>query len=86
MVPITPASGPATPGEANVAVVTKNRIGNALAVVAAVIGLVLVFSGAGHGDDALLNAVNEHALHRVYVLQDARHQVARGPVVEPMER
>ena len=30
--------------------VTKNRIGNALAVVAAVIGLVLVFSGAGHGD------------------------------------
>jgi hypothetical protein len=33
-------------------VVTKNRIGNALAVAAAVVGLVLVFSGAGHGDDA----------------------------------
>ena len=31
--------------------VTKNRIGNALAVAAAVVGLVLVFSGAGHGDD-----------------------------------
>ncbi|NMO89348.1 hypothetical protein [Actinomycetospora sp. TBRC 11914] len=30
--------------------VTKNRIGNALAVAAAVVGLVLVFSGAGHGD------------------------------------
>ncbi len=30
---------------------TKNRIGNALAVAAAVVGLVLVFTGAGHGDD-----------------------------------
>ena len=32
---------------------TKNRIGNALAVAAAVVGLVLVFSGAGHGEDAV---------------------------------
>ena len=31
---------------------TKNRIGNALAVAAAVVGLVLVVSGAGHGQDA----------------------------------
>jgi hypothetical protein len=36
--------------------VTKNRIGNALATLAAVVGMVLVITGAGHrsggGDDA----------------------------------
>ena len=30
---------------------TKERVGNALAVAAAVVGLVLVFSGAGHKSD-----------------------------------
>jgi hypothetical protein len=48
---VTPTAGRPRQG-GDVAVLTKNRIGNALAVAAAVVGLVLVFSGAGHGENA----------------------------------
>ncbi len=34
-------------------------------------------------DHAFLDAVNEHALDRVHVLDHARHQIAGGPIVEP---
>src|SRR5436309_8681080 len=39
-----------------------------------------------NGDDTLLDSVDQHSLHRVHVLDDARHQVARGAIVEPAQR
>ena len=35
----------------DVAVLTKDRVGAALAILAGIVGLVLVFSGSGNGDD-----------------------------------
>ncbi len=37
-------------------------------------------------DDALLDAVDQHALDTRHVLDEARHDVARRPVVEPPQR
>ena len=39
-----------------------------------------------HGDDALLDAVDQHALHRGDVVDDARDDVARGALVVPAQR
>lgn len=67
--------------------VTKNRIGNALAVAAAVLGLVLVFSGAGHGGDA--RATPPPADHVVappapgQVRAPAPAQQTQGPATPP---
>ena len=37
-------------------------------------------------DHALLDSVNQHALDRVHILNHPRHQIARGPIVEPTKR
>ena len=39
-----------------------------------------------HGHDSLLDSVNQHALDRVHILQDARHQIARRAIIEPAQR
>src|SRR5947208_994238 len=39
-----------------------------------------------NGDNALLDPIDQHALHRVHVLDYSRHQVARGAIVEPAQR
>ena len=39
-----------------------------------------------HGDDALLDAVDEHAFHGGDVVDDASDDVARGALVVPAER
>ena len=39
-----------------------------------------------YGDRPLFDAVDEHALDIVHVLDDARHDIARGPLVEPRQR
>src|SRR4029450_21155 len=36
-----------------------------------------------NGHDTLLDSVDQHALDRVDVLNHARHQIARGAIVEP---
>ena len=39
-----------------------------------------------HRDHALFDSVDQHAFHRRDVLQDARHQIARRPIIEPAQR
>ena len=37
------------------------------------------------GDHALFDSVDQHALYRIHVFNHARHQVARGAIVEPAQ-
>src|SRR4029077_18466185 len=39
-----------------------------------------------HGNDALLNAVDQHTLHRRHIFQQSRHEIAGGAIVEPTKR
>src|SRR5438046_1469793 len=38
------------------------------------------------GHHSLLNAVDQHALNRSHILEQARHQISGCAIVEPLER